>query len=498
MQPAALPIRAAGRRLFAAAVPALLLPAVSAELNFTRLLSPIDWAIVCTLVGLAPCVLSVRKGTFDTFEPIVPMMAYLGFIFGLRGVYLLSTPFNRLLPFASDTLVATALSLATLGMLGMYSGYLCGLGDNLARHLPRLRLLNPSDRRYARSVIACATILGVSAIAIHALLLWGIIIYDVSSIAGTFWLSPFFNLLPLVICLVFLNGEGRGFRIGRAVAMFALYGLICLSFAWFAGKSSLLRPLFYLLVIFHYRRRMVSPVVLGFLALGFVVADLAALCRASFDWDLAATAAFLFAPSHSWDALWQLLFSRFYDLDVLVVIVARVRHSGLLLGQPYSELFFWFVPRFFWASKPLTWSYQWSHIFADYTNLREGSFVATTLIGDFYLNFGLWGLFLGSVLVGAIARMVYVYLIRLVGTKSAILLYSVVLLHLVIGLEQGVPELVALLVTDTAAAMLLLAACSADWRRREREEFAWLATAYPEVAFRYWAGVATGSEVEQR
>src|ERR1035437_210437 len=485
------------RLLFVAVVPAFLLLAVINQLDLSHLLSPIHWAVVCATVGFAPVVLSVSRRQFDTFEPIYLMMAYLGFIFGLRGIYLLSIPFNRLLPFASERLIAAALSLATLGMLGIYTGYFCGPGDTFARHLPRLRFLNASERRYPRSVIALATNAGIGAIGFHSFLMSGVSIHDQSSTGGIFLLSPFFDLLPLAICLVFLNGEGRSFRLGRAVAMFGVYVVICLSFLLFAGKSSLLRPLFYLLVIFHYRRRKISPVVWPLLGLAFVAANLAAMCERDFHWNLAATQSYVFAHSHSWTALWELLFSRFYGLEALVVVLARVQHSGLLLGRNYMELLYWFVPRFLWAGKPLTWSYQWGYLFAEYTRWGEGDFVATTLFGDFYLNFGLWGLLVGSALIGVIARIAYVYLIELIGTKSAIVMYAVVLMLLELRLEGGLPEAVELSVTELAAVTVVLAASAVVWRRREIDEFAWLASAYPEAIFGHSTQLAAGGELGQ-
>src|SRR5260370_22853089 len=68
-------------------------------------------------------------------------------------------------------------------------------------------------------------------------------------------------------------------------------------------------------------------------------------------------------------------------------------------------------------------------MFQSYMGWGGEAYASTTLFGELYLNFGIIGVVGGSFLFGLLARFVYAYLIGRVRTKSAVKLYSIILVQ---------------------------------------------------------------------
>lgn len=97
--------------------------------------------------------------------------------------------------------------------------------------------------------------------------------------------------------------------------------------------------------------------------------------------------------------------SRLSYINQLTNVVALVEKKGFYNGFTLSYFGYAFIPRFLWPEKPLIKQGQW---FAQESGLaykdrkgRVNNSINMTVPGEFYLNFGWWGVLIGCVLFGA-------------------------------------------------------------------------------------------------
>jgi hypothetical protein len=228
------------------------------------------------------------------------------------------------------------------------------------------------------------------------------------------------------------------------------------------SKDWIIRLFYYPLVFFHYRRRKLPPLrsaVAGAVALIVIFAwgVIGHLYVRSFAYDSADTLRYLNSHLENPREFFDLLLSRFYGIDSIAVIIEYVRHTGhFLLGSSLAEVLYWFIPRALWTGKPYTFSFTFGRLLQSYMGWGGEAYASTTLFGELYLNFGLIGVIAGSFCFGLVMRAVYVYLIGRVQTKSAILLYSIMLIQLVEFTEGPIGAHVALTLSEVAPFVMIL------------------------------------------
>ena len=114
-----------------------------------------------------------------------------------------------------------------------------------------------------------------------------------------------------------------------------------------------------------------------------------------------------------------------------------------LYGKTFKELLFAFgPPRFLWNNKHLSMNADGNafghkiHVLDD-SDLKTS--VGPTIIGDWYINFGLAGIIFGMFLMGIIFRFIYNYLIKNTESSlSGIMIYSVLWVQIVKGIEDWI------------------------------------------------------------
>jgi len=99
-------------------------------------------------------------------------------------------------------------------------------------------------------------------------------------------------------------------------------------------------------------------------------------------------------------------------------------------------------PRFIWKNKPLSTNSLGNEFGHRLGILSPEDFVTSvgpTIIGDFYINFGILGIILGMFLLGMPFRFIYDYLIELTAaSSSSLLIYSVFWIQLIKGMEDWI------------------------------------------------------------
>lgn len=107
-------------------------------------------------------------------------------------------------------------------------------------------------------------------------------------------------------------------------------------------------------------------------------------------------------------------------------------------------------PRLLWKDKPVSVNGYGNEFGRRWGILGPDDFrtaVAPTAIGDWYINFGIWGIVFGMALMGFVLQLVYRTLIGGPGkSPSGVLLYSVVWLYVIHGMEGWIAPVYAGLV----------------------------------------------------
>ena len=422
-------------------------------------LLPSEWmAVFCLAAAVVPSVFLSRKAGFDTFGPLHLICGYFALTMAIRGLFVISS-MPGLIAFAPDDLVSRALALATLGILGIQAGYYLSAGKRLARRWGLPDYLQSESEVPASRLLAAAAC-GFLAMAAFAWVTGGQSPTEeaVLGSAGLFWLVPLFYVVPFALYLLVLNHEGEEWRMRDIVFAAVLLALI-FAFEMVRGSKGWgMRPLYYAMVLYHYRRRCIGIIKAALLGVtAFLAAAYLLLTQRVFDYDFAASGELLQRLLATPEQFFGVLISRFYGLDSLMVCMRMVESSGhYFWGSSFRELFYWFIPRALWAGKPYSFSYQFAVPFSDYTGYANDAFVTPSFFGELYLNFGVCGILFGSVAFGIVARAVYEWLIVDRANRRCQLLYAVILLHMIFLVEAPIAVHLALACSEILPLVLLL------------------------------------------
>jgi len=118
---------------------------------------------------------------------------------------------------------------------------------------------------------------------------------------------------------------------------------------------------------------------------------------------------------------------RFYGSDGFAVVLDTV-HNGqpLLMGRSLTNLLTWYIPRWLWSEKPVSYALTFGEEFMPNAPGAGSVYYSPSLPGELYLNFGLLGLPLGGLAIGAFLRFLHRALIETVPRKiESIVLYAV-------------------------------------------------------------------------
>jgi oligosaccharide repeat unit polymerase len=427
------------------------------------LIPPLTLDLICLGVGLVPAAIQATRRGFDIFEPIHLVAAALTLITGVRALYLITYQTAVYSRVPSDDLIAAALAISILGIVAVYAGYYSGIGDNIGASMRQWRALWIGERRYPATMIALAALVGLASMAVLGSEIAGVEGQrSVLDAAGLFWLMPLSYCAPFALYMMVLNLNRESPDIARLIAFASMLVVIAAFFLLRPSKDWIIRLFYYPLVFYHYRRGRLpafKTAVVGAITVTaiFFLGVIGHLYVRKFSYDTADTLRFLDNNLDNPRQLFDMLLSRFYGIDAIAVIVEHVRHTGhFLMGSSLAEMLYWFVPRAIWPGKPITFSFTFGQLFQSYVGWGGEAYASTTLFGELYLNFGLIGVISGSFVFGVLIRAFYSYLIRRVQTKSAIMLYAILLIQSVEFTEGPIGAHVALAISEAAPFLMLL------------------------------------------
>ncbi len=133
--------------------------------------------------------------------------------------------------------------------------------------------------------------------------------------------------------------------------------------------------------------------------------------------------------------------SRVNELSVFSALINNFQ--PLEYGSSLREILLTFSPpRFLWKDKPKSAnvnSNEFGHRIGVLTPDDKITGVGPTAIGDWYMQFGLIGIIVGMFLTGIIFKIIYNYfIVKTEGSSSGVLIYSLVWIQLIKGIEDWV------------------------------------------------------------
>jgi oligosaccharide repeat unit polymerase len=156
-------------------------------------------------------------------------------------------------------------------------------------------------------------------------------------------------------------------------------------------------------------------------------------------------------------ALFQTFVGRFYGTDSFVMVLDSVRRGQpLLMGRSLDTLLTWFIPRWLWPSKPVSFGLKFGELMMSSAPTAGDEYYAPSLPGELYLNFGVAGLFLGGLAFGWLLRYIYRTLIERSPLRvEAVVLYATVA-PLVAEVDEGLGSGLEFILTRVILYVLLM------------------------------------------
>jgi len=398
-------------------------------------------------------------------------LSYLAVAVGVRGLTdLASGRFilgATLSPMSDEfaSLMAKVFAYGSIGVVAACIGYWLPTGRLLAQALPRL----PSGWTARRAGLAAVAAVAISTAAafVYVARLGSVVIthpslISVRATAGMFWLFPLMRLGILGFCLLYLHALWERKRVGvgvwilLAVLSGSLY-LLTSSKSWIAGL------ILTILVFRHYCVKPIRLPVLLLISTLFLLLVPVFYAYRAYGFNVAE-----FRQALTFVGPWvgfRLVLGRAYLADSFAAILYQVpRVHEFALGSQWKELLIWWVPRAWWPEKPESMGLLFGPQYLPGWEQSGSSFLAPSLIGDLYLNFGLAGIVLGLACLGTAFRLMYEYLIARQRSPAGLFIYAVLLFHSLSAVEMSFTVLVETVTADLAMVALLVAASAAPAR----------------------------------
>ncbi|HKW17953.1 MAG TPA: O-antigen polymerase [Terriglobales bacterium] len=400
--------------------------------------------MVCVICFCVIWPMRIAGSRFDIANVLLLFVAYYFLMFGLYGLmnafglsHYLGVSYNP----TSDSL-ADISSLASVYagglLLSVYAGYIWvpqllsrrqSVRSREAQSWLDLRNLNQlgvaASIALAFSYIGCALMIfflgGFSAIGLDPTYV------ATTGTHGLYWVQALIwtnHWAVLVNLLGYILMKKNRYLILTALSI----PLFFVEFLLSGSKSALLFPLIGFLIVRHYCYRRITwrPLV----ALGAAVLIVFAAGYAYRSTGAQASQFEQGVASYYQNpvVLLETIVGRFYGTDGFAIVLDSVRNGQpLLMGKSFSDLLTWYIPRWLWPAKPLSFSLTFGEDFMAGAPGAGDVYYSPSLPGELYLNFGVVGLLLGGIVTGRFLRFMYRKLIEQRPRRiEAIVLYAVI------------------------------------------------------------------------
>ena len=425
-----------------------LLAGCAAAVACLAVASPRAQAFATGVVFTASCTWAIvyygfRNGRRDLFSPPVLMLSYMALGIGVKGLADLLTSSIKISAVADPASSDFADLLTSVFLHSLLAGLALLAGYHLARPKHAGVPLTPGpplEPRPVRMVLAAGVAITAMAVAYFISRLGTAIIDNPGFVAvegtyGLFWLYPLMYLALYTWVLPIVNDWSMG-RPARGWQIAGLCLTALLIYTLTSSKSALVNAALLLVVCRHYAVRPVPIRTLLFLAVAFLIALPVLYLHRAFG---LSTELLRHLDSKTLTAGAKIFLGRSYLADSFgAVLLYTPRVYPYQYGAPWLELFYFWIPRAWWPTKPLTFSIGFGSTYFSSYEQGKLSFISPSLPGDAYLNFGTIGVFGVFFVLGFVLRWWYE---RMVGDRprpETVMLYAATVYWIAQGAEQTV------------------------------------------------------------
>ena len=427
--------------------------------------SPRATAITFGLILIAVCVAGVvHHGSVEDrrhlFSPPVLILAYMTIGIGIKGLADIFTAESKISGVVDPTgddfarLLTGVFVHTLLAVIALLAGYRVAAPGRRRTPLTPAPLL---IRQRLQVALAAAVAITAVAVSVFVSQLGTSILTDPGFVAvegtfGLFWLYPLMYVSIFVWALPVVNdwSAGRRARIWMIAGLFLTSLLV---YILTSSKAALVNGVLVLLVCRHYALRPVRLRTVVLLAAAFlVVLPVLYLHRAvglsselvtRLDW-------------RTLTAGFQIFLGRSYLADSFgAILLYTPRVYPYRYGAPWLELLYFWVPRAWWPTKPVTFSIGFGETYFSSYDQGRLSFISPTLPGDAYLNFGTPGVAVVFLLLGMLLRRWYEWSVGDRPRPETVLLYAASVYWMAISPEQTIAVVGGLLLSYLAPVALV-------------------------------------------
>lgn len=389
-------------------------------------------AAVCAI----PFVKAARRGRWDIFEPVYWASAYFAFLFVGRSLYALArgTEYLGSPPFDPDTVSAWSWALIWLALsFGFFLlGYYSRFPSKLSRTIPAL------PKKWTHSGILLAILFSVAvgtlcvAYFIHIYGGWSAFSAfsreQVITATGITYVVEVMRLIAYGFLAAFIwtltHKDFRGIRLALPIL---LAGSFFLGFI-VSGKALALQPILAAVIAWHYLKKPVKVrhIAMFFLLLVLIFPYFNALRSSNLTTDLGADIAWANNEVLNPQRFLSAFMMRFMTLDATIYAIRDTPAvMNYQLGKTILPIFVAWIPRKLWPGKP---TIAFSLIFA---NTYFGAYFAgwgvapsCGILGEGYINFSVFGMFLIAWIAGIGTRTFYEYTVGKKISPGGVLIFA--------------------------------------------------------------------------
>lgn len=432
--------------LFLAAFITVFTVTILSEIN-----TPLTYFLVLVLlvVTLIPVFIGVASKSFEIFELIYPISVFYFLFFGVRTLYILSSPADLHLmywgfpPAIDFDVIDLTLGYTIVGFVFLLIGYYSFIPKIMSKSLPRLRLLKSSLQ--GKGIVKKIYLIYAVGILFRIVLLSrGLALFILPEGADLTFLNIMqllsrFTIFGYALYSIWLFSSFKITK--RKLIPWLVMFTIEVGWAFLSGwKGTFILLVTIPLIAYHYLRQRLSirrillPATVGILILIFVIFPVINTYRVII-WKEGPVVSVGEFVSHmgivhdklrgySWSEFQQIslrpFMNRMVGLDSFSMILMKTPETvDFQMGGTLRYLFIAWVPRVLWEEKPIIDFGKWFAI--NFFNQPPGidNSMGITNIGELYLNFHVLGILLGMFFIGIIYKTAYLYFIKY-GKASAI------------------------------------------------------------------------------
>ena len=283
---------------------------------------------------------------------------------------------------------------------------------------------------------------------------------DISSNIGSYYLVPLISFLYGVISLLIFYILFESKYSSTKKVMFILLLLLIPTVLMFIrpSKAQFFRPVFFTFVwislIFYQSRFKIFlysllPVSLLYISSYLIVHNF-----------LRNTSCFINNLSFVENTIvnFRCIFSRFYGMDAFIASKNYIYDKGLLYGETFYELIFFWIPRKIWTDKPITITYEFGFMLQPYfsKNTLTG-FTSSSLIGEFLLNFGYVGILIYILFMTSLLFLANKFIS--ISSRYLLFIFPIFLFHIMLIMHGGLAPHIAMFLADFLPYSILFYLC---------------------------------------